>query len=354
VGVAADTLNEIGGGLVVNWSRNCSYLMFLLLALVGFLSSQPVGAQDVGSSLDVELSRAYGYYNGQKLSVQRVINQFPALASSASLAQMEFDLLFKSSYKNIEKELRGLLQQHWLAYKKNMTRELTKSLGSPSISQAQADTFIQALHLRAKGKIESPILETLLSYNPEFHNNPSKEFLRGFKSTFRTIGHPKAKGVDFQVEYPKSWRAKEGKRPNVIQLFRSKNGRGFESILLMVKDIPLPPGYKISNQELDEFFSPQALREMVPNGASFISGQSIILDNQKGGMMVFKQTMQRLSTEVSFKIMQFTTIYQNKIIFIQCSVTTKEANQSALSKRFKQLKPLFMLVANSFVLQSQY
>lgn len=72
---------------------------------------------------------------------------------------------------------------------------------------------------------------------------------------FRTQGHPKAKGVDFQVRYPASWRPAEGERPNIIQKFVSENGRGLESIMLVVKDIPLPEDYKPTKRELDEFFS---------------------------------------------------------------------------------------------------
>jgi hypothetical protein len=330
------------------------HLMLPFMAMLVALMPQPVWPQEPRSPLHSDLSQTYGYYSGQKLSIERIQREFPALSARALQAQMTFDLVFKSSYKNIEKELRDLLRQQWPKYKRQMHQKLTSNLGSAPISMTQADTFIRTVRLRAKGQIDPPILETLLTYNPEFQNNPVKELLRGFKSTYRTKGHPKAKGVDFQVEYPRSWRIKEGIRPNVIKLITSKNGRGLESILLMVKDIPLPPGYKITDQELDDFFSPQELRGMIPKGASFISAQPVVLDNQKGGMMIFDQTLQRIDQKVSFRILHFITIYRNKMIFIQCMVATQTGNQDDLKKQFRRLEPLFKLVANSFVIQSQY
>ena len=327
------------------------------VALFVFLAAfmpQHVWAQAIKSPLYSDLSQTYGYYKGQKLSVEMIQREFPNLSVSASHAQMAFELEFKPSYENIEKELNKLLRQQWPTYKEQMHQQITNNLGTTSINLTQAEKFIRTVDHRAKGQIETPILETLLTYNPDFQDSPAKEMLRGFKSTFRTKGHPKAKGADFQIEYPRSWRIKEGKRPNVIKLFTSKNGRGLESILLMVKDIPLPSGYEITDQELDDFFSPQELKLMIPNGASFISAQPIILDNQKGGMMVFDQTLQRIDQKVSFRNLQFITIFKNKMIFIQCMVATKKNNQTDLNKQFRRLEPLFKLVANSFVIQDQY
>ena len=328
--------------------------MLPLMAVILTLMPQPVWSQEVGSSLHTDLSQTYGYYNGQKLSIDRIKNKFPALTAKATYAQMTFDLVFKSSYENIGRELKKILKQHWPAYKSQMRQKLKSANSFTQMSQKQAEAFINTVGLRGKGQIESPVLETLLAYKPEFQNSPATEFSRGFKSTYRTKGHPKAKGVDLQVEYPRSWRAKEGKRPNVVQLFTSKNGRGLESILLMVKNIPLPPGYKITERELDEFFSPKELREMIPKGGAFISAKSIVLDGQKGGMMVFDQTMQRIDNKITLRSLHFITIYGSKMIFIQCMVATQTENQADLNKQYRRLEPLFKLVANSFVIQSQY
>ena len=328
--------------------------LFVSVLLLFLIVGNPVWPQEVRSSLPSDLTKTYGYYNGQKLSIERIQKEFPTLSAAAFQAQMEFDLVFKPSYKNIEKELQKLFRQRWTNYKGQLRRKLTNSLGSTSINKIQASAFIRTLRQRAKGKIEPPILETLLTYNPKFQISPVQELLRGFKSSYRTKGHPKAKGVDFQIDFPRSWRPKEGRRPNVIQLMTSKNGRGLESILLMVKKIPLPSGYKFTEQELKDFFSPQGLREMLPKGATFISAQAIVMDNKKGGMVVFDQTLQRIDQKIFIRSLHFITLYENKMIFIQCMVASQKDDQIDLTKRFRQMEPLFKLVANSFIIQSQY
>jgi hypothetical protein len=328
--------------------------LILLVLLLSFLVGSPVWSQEIKSPLLIDLGQTYGYYSGQKLSIEWIQSEFPALSARASQAQLAFELVFKASYENIENELRKLFGPQWPAAKRQMLQGLKDNLVSAPISNIQADSFIRSVRLRAKGQIETPVLETLLTYAPQFQRTPAKEFLRGFKSTFRTKGHSKAKGVDFQIEHPKSWSSREGKRPNVIKVFTSQNGRGRETILLMVKDIPLPSGYKIPKQELDYLFSQQGLKEAVPEGAAFISGQPIVLDGKKGGMVDFDQTLQRLDKIAALRGRWFVTVYANKMIIIQCMVISKIGDQADLNQKFGRLESLFMLVANSFVLQSQY
>lgn len=334
-------------------------MVVALLALLAPLSAKTASPNQIRAPLysdfDLQrlsdLSKTYGYYNGQRLNIERIQKDFPALAAEATKAQMKFDLVFKYSYENIEKMLREMLGDKWDEYQIQMQEKAEKVLSDFSISAEQAVAFIKQVALRAKGDIESPVLETLLTYNPEFQKNPAKEFLRGFTHTFRTKHHPKAKGVDFQIQYPKSWLAKEGKRPNVIQLFTSENGRGLDSIGLMVKDFPQPAN---SDEELTDLFSAESLREMLPDKASFISAKPVVLDRQKGVMLIIEQVGQRLDITMKVRSLQFITIYNNKMIFVQCGVVTTDENANSLNERFKKMEPLFKLVGNSFVIQSQY
>ncbi len=327
---------------------------FLTVLILPFLllMHQPVSAQEVRSSLPSDLGRAYGYYTGQKFSIERIKQLYPALAGEAAKAQARFDVVFKASYDNIGKELKAGLGPRWDAYEKQLSDQLTTSLAS--LDQAAAENFIREVGLRAKGQIESPVLETLLTYNPEFQNDPAKEFLSGFTQIYRTKDHPKAKGVDFQIQYPRSWRAKEGLRPNVIQLITSQNGRGFENTALMVKDIDLPRGYVVTEEELDDFFSPEEMRDMVPEEATFISAKPVVIDRHKGGMIVWEQIAQRVDRKVYTRNVQFVTLYKNKMLFLQCMVGSVSDDPASLRATFEKYEPLFKLIANSFVIQDQY
>ena len=79
-----------------------------------------------------------------------------------------------------------------------MKKQLDTTLKSQRISQDIAVQFLDEVESRAKGKIPSPILETLLNY--QFKERPANEFARGFKRIYRTKGHRKAKGLDLQIE----------------------------------------------------------------------------------------------------------------------------------------------------------
>jgi hypothetical protein len=335
--------------------RNLPHILFPFLVTCIALFCQPALAQQIKSPLPQDLSRAYVYYSTQKLGIEKIKKDYPVLVAEAMKAQAEFDIVFGSSYKNIKKELQRMLGQRWTEYENKMQRQILNSLGSYSVSAAQAAALIREVRLRATGQIESPVLETLLTYNPEFQRNPAEEFLRGFTKTYRTKGHPKAKGIDFQIQYPKSWRAKEGKRPNVIQLIISENGRGLDGIVLMVRDLPLPPGYSMTEQDLNDLFSQRSLKEMVPNGASLVTAKTVVLDNHKGGMIVFDQTHQRIDVKVSVRSVQFITVYGNKMIFVQFMTRPPPGGSHLdLNDRFRKVELLFKLVANSFVIQSQY
>ena len=140
----------------------------------------------------------------------------------------------------------------------------------------------------------------------------------------------------------------------MIQIITSENGRGLDSIVLIVKDIPLPQAYRITEKELDDLFSPRSLKEMLPEGASFLSAKPITLDRREGGMLVFEQMQQRVDSTVKMRGLQFMTTYENKMILVQCLTGTVIGSLTDLDERFRKIEPLFKLIGNSFVLQSQY
>lgn len=109
-----------------------------------------------------------------KFSLERIQSEFPALVAEARKAQMEFDLTFKSSYESIERELRKLFGEKWNEYTNRLRDQITQTLTSTAISKEQAAAFVKEATGRAKGPMESPVLETFLTYNPNFRKIPQK------------------------------------------------------------------------------------------------------------------------------------------------------------------------------------
>jgi hypothetical protein len=78
--------------------------------------------------------------------------------------------------------------------------------------------------------------------------------MSGKRATYTSTDNPKAKGVERSFDYPVSWEGEAGKRPNVVQLVTSQNGKGLELSTLLIKDIPVPVGNTITPQDVADLF----------------------------------------------------------------------------------------------------
>ena len=327
-------------------------LIVSALLAVASTHAQSALSETSEAPLHADLGKALGFIMGQRFSLNRIKNKYPKLDLRVQKAELEFKSAFGIAEKNTEKALQDMLRDKYPEYKEKIEKQLESMLSSQKLDQDIAVQFIDEVQSRSKGKIPSPILETLLTY--QFKDRPVQEFESGYDRVFSSKEQPKAKGVDFQIRYPTSWRPEEGERPNVIQKFTSENGRGLEMFLIMIKDISLPPGYKLTQEELNEFFSEGTLREMVPDGGRFISAKPILLDNHKGAMVLFDQTAQRLDMTLKMRSLHFITVCDSKMIFIQCMVSNPPGKEMELKERFNLFEPLFKQIANSFVIQGQY
>jgi hypothetical protein len=125
-------------------------------------------------------------------------------------------------------------------------------------------------------------------------------------------------------------------------------------VMLMVKELPAPPGCKITQADLDDLFSEKELRGMFPAGGRLIAVKPIVLDGQKGGMVVFEQTLQRLDVSMTVRGMHFVTIRSGKMLSIQCMIYMRPGGATDMQGRFGLFEPVFRLIGNSLVLNDRY
>lgn len=348
--------------------RRLLVLNIFMMLTIAFV--QNTFAQATKKPLYIDLSKTLGFIMGQRFSLNRIKVEYPALSLRVQKADLEFKSTFGIAEKNIEKTLRGLLKDKYPEYVAAMEKQLESTLMSQQISQDIAAQFLDEVESRAKGKIPSPMLETLLNY--QFEERPADELTRGFKTKYRTKGHHKAKGLDLQIEYAKSWSLREGNRPNVIQFFSSNNGRGPAYALIMTGDLVKEAQGELTREEIkalktlegskelaSEVFSESSLREMA-NGMGManvrnITTKRVVLDRWPGAMLEFIGDQQRLDLTVTMYNRMYITIYKNYMIFLQCQVAKlPDDTEDALKTKISKFAPLFHLMANSFVIQSQY
>jgi len=329
----------------------CLFIAFAFLVLT-VAHTQTVLAQTFEAPLHIDLSKTLGFIMGQRVTLNWIKKEHPNLTLQVQVVETEFETTFGNAEKNINYALQEILKKEYPEFLETLEKQGKDLVSSLQLNQEDAARFIAEVGLRARGEIPSPILETLLTY--QFMDWPMEEFTLGYTRIFRTKNHPKAKGVDFQIRYPISWRPEEGERLNIIQKFTSENGRGLEMFLLMVKDIPLPLGYTLTKQDLDDFFVESELKEMVPEGARYVSTKPIVLDNHKGAMIIFDYTLQRLDMTLTTRCLQFITIYERKMIWINCFISTLPGEEGELQERFNRFEPLFKMIGNTFIIQEQY
>ena len=320
--------------------------------------------------LYVDLGKTLGFIIGQRTSLNHISNEYPALSPHAIKAEHEFKITFGVAEKNIENLLKEMLKDEYPRYIATIKDEIKPTFNLQQINQDIAAQFLDEVELRAKGKIPSPMLETLLHY--QFEERPAEELIHGFKAIYRTNGHPKAKGLDVQIEYPKSWSLREGKRPNIIQFFRSNNGRGSAFISIVIKDLideaqgELTPWdiqtlntLEGSRELASEEFSEKNLEGMVKGSGMFnirtINTKRMVLDKWPGAMLEFTGDGQHLDLTVTMYNRMYIVIYKKYMIFLHCQVgKLPDETEETLITKTTRFMPLFDLMANSLVIQSQY
>jgi hypothetical protein len=298
-----------------------------------------------------ELCRAFGYLKGQQYSLDKIQTKFPELRLNVKRCETEFFLVFGKAAERITSSLKEQMGTKFQEFDKLLMEQVSGLLKDENFSFDVSVNFLEEVMERTKGEIESPVLEVLLFY--QFFDNPSMEYLKGFVKKYSTKGHSKAKGINLMVKLPKSWSQSEGERPNIVQKFRSENGKGDASIMIMVKDIDLPEGINLTKEEINQMFSSDTeMKSMVPEDGQYIYGKKIYLDNLVGAEISMKTTRQRLDYTMTMQTVQFITIYKNKFVMCQCIVSAQ--NENGLNERFNKFLPIFRMVANSMVFMDQY
>jgi hypothetical protein len=318
------------------------FLCFYLLSL-----SQT--SDDAKSEKFVSVSEAYGYLKSQELGVSRVKKDFPKFEVSITKADLTFNLVFGKAKANIEKYLIEYFgyADFKTKFESNETAKLEELVKKQIYSDEKARGFISEINNRAKGNIESPYLETILSF--QFLNNPEGEFLSGFTKKYNTNENVKALNTNWIIKVPRSWKAENSDQPNIIQVFASDFGDGNQSISLMLKDMHTTKGYKSTKEELDYIFSENTFKKVIPARSKFISFKNITINNSRAGMIEYEYTSESIDVKIKIRTVQFIFINNNKLFTIQGNVGLANPNED-LTFEMKKYFSLFKLVVNSIVI----
>ena len=176
-------------------------------------------------------------------------------------------------------------------------------------------------------------------------SNAIAEFRAGQLARFGSQGHAKARGLNFTIRYPRSWRAMEGERPHVVQNFVSADGSGSNC------NVGIRPSGMIE-ERARAAVRYEALRAQLPAGLTFVSGQATSLDGIPTGEVQARHKVNRAGTAFEARTLLMMTASGTNLFILTC--LTGAATPAEADRRFAAYLPLFRLIANSIVFPDRH
>ena len=190
----------------------------------------------------------------------------------------------------------------------------------------------------------------------QYDQDVTEGLLKNYKEALRLLGEdPAREGLEKTPErVAKAMQfLTQGYHQDANAILNSAKFHEEVSEMIIVKDMALSKGYKISDKEISELFTEKEMRSIVPATGTFFSFTKMTFDNNKGGMLEFEQTIEQLDQTVFIRMVQFIFVKGTKMYVLQGSVGSldKEVN---LALEMRVVLPLYKLIANSIVINDQY
>lgn len=176
-----------------------------------------------------------------------------------------------------------------------------------------------------------------------------EEFRRDGKLQYSTKGHVKAAGLSVTLKYPSSWKAMEGDRPHIVQKFYH-GSRPSVMALLVIKEMKS----QALTKEIEDAFSPEGLKSMIPDGATFHSGKTTKVDGLTAGVTEYSMRQERAGEALESHYVSFVFVFDTKFISFQGSVGAPNTTKEAQAARMAEYLPLFTLMAASIVVEDRW
>jgi hypothetical protein len=322
--------------------------LFILLGLLGHPSAS--FAINVNSNSVKGFAQAYGFVLAQEYSLERIANKLPDLSVEVELTRSRFRATFPEITSKLEAQLKTAMgEKQFQEVAASLRAKLTNTLESQEITRDLAVQFFDQVKARAKGEIESPVLEYLLALN--YMNNPVRELTDGFRQRYQTDGGGKSQGIKLKLQLPRSWVAKEGERPHIVKKWSSENGTGLESILLDIRDAQ---GMDPTKKEMEEFVRSGEVKDAVPEGSTYVTSGNFNLEMRTGYWIQIAMPLERAGMKMYQELLQYQLYFRGKSIGLICIAGGQENEKQKVNESFERVRPLCQQVLNSLVLLQAY
>lgn len=181
--------------------------------------------------------------------------------------------------------------------------------------------------------------------------NPYQEFVDKKIKTYSSAGDKKSHGLEINFNYPESWGGEPGKRPNTLYQVTSKNGLGFESCNLLIRNIPIEISNEIDNNS-NILFEHSTLASFVPSGRKIVSIKNTKIDGIPAGVIETSFTSENAGLFGYINNINYITYYDKKLISLNCMTYSEDKKKSDI--QYRNNSGLFNVIANSIIIMNRW
>lgn len=286
----------------------------------------------------------YGYLYGQHRAVEVLSQQHPDIAPALANLELQFSVRYGWPQAKAEAILltmgEGALEKLRTKYMSE-----TDALLSNNYTETQARTFEAELRGRVDGKIENPdVIRSLLWLR--YASRPASEMIDRKTIRYTSEGNPKAKGVNFSLSVPISWRQSEADRPNTVQQWVSQNGSGDMYMSVMVKRSDDIRGLRF--EDLQQLVAEGGVKDFLGENDQLIDASAVHIDGAPA--IAFHAAMVRESagTVIASQVKMYQIFDDGAAITLHCSVGRPLQEADAAQERFPLVEELCDRVAYGF------
>ena len=319
---------------------------FLILFIINFSFGQAIKQDKL-----ICASMVYGYFTGIETTLTNISELNPNFRNEVNHLNLLLTTNFGQSKKNAIKYLNGI--DNWEDTMKPKMDSLKQLINTNILFSTNEETakYLKELERNLKGNIPSPMLENVLSF--QYENQPSKEFSNGYTYTFNSKGHKKSKNTELILTIPKSWSSKEGKQPNVIQLFTSDCGNGSSSISILTHEMPYTKEElgNLTFEEIDKFYREDIFTEEYAKNfieGKFISYKPMNIAGRAGFLVVYEVITEKMGMKIKMRNNSYIFHDVTYLHFVNCGIGTPTLEEN-LDEKSIRINPLFFMIVNSIV-----
>ena len=318
-----------------------------ILIISSFISYSQAKKQEK----DIAASSVWGFFTAMETTIETIYDYEPELRTKIN----ELKFLKTSNFPNSKNNAFNYLKNetNYLIYSKKKidSLEIEWKIGSILTSKAERIEFLKKTENYLKGKIPSPMLENVLLF--EYQNQPHKEFVNGYTYTFNTKGHKKAKNTEISLDIPKSWTAREGRQPNVIQLFSSDCGNGKYTISIMTGEMQYTKEElgDLTFEEIDKIYKEDIFTEEYAKNfiqGKFISYKPMNIAGRAGFLVVYEDINEKMGMKIKMRNSVYIFHDVTNLHFINCGIVSSDIAEN-LEEKSTIINPLFFMIVNSIV-----